>query len=39
MNIHELLYRGKLLIGTDKLNALGIFDGAELTVRGTYCII
>ena len=32
MYIHELLYKDKLLKGTDKLNALGILDGAELTV-------
>ena len=39
MNIHELLYNDKILKGTDKLKALGILDGAEITVRGTYCII
>ena len=35
MSIHELLYKDKLLKGTNKLKALGILDGAELTVRGT----
>ena len=38
MSIHELLYKGKVLIETAKLNALGISTGAELTLRGTVSI-
>ena len=36
MSIHELLYKGKVLLKTAKLkNALDMLNGAELTLRGT----